>query len=66
MRTLTLQLSVKVDYPVDLDLKSLDGNVSQRSLTAVAQENTYSQCPFGGFVPHLTSVIDINPDAVCS
>jgi hypothetical protein len=42
MRTLTLQLSVKVDYPVDLDLKSLDGNISQRSLKAVAREDTYS------------------------
>ena len=39
-QTLTLQLSVKVDYPVDLNLKSLDGKVSQRRFTAVVRELT--------------------------
>jgi hypothetical protein len=60
----TSQLSAVLDYPVDLDLESLEENVSQRRLTAVAQEGTYPHCHFGGASGFLLFfVIDIVPDA---
>jgi hypothetical protein len=64
-RNFTLQLSVVLDYPVDLDLESLEENVCQRSLTAVAQEDTCAHCPVSGARGFLLFVfeIDIVPDA---
>jgi hypothetical protein len=64
-RNVTSQLSVELDYPVDLDLESLEENVSQRSLTAVTQEGACPHCPFGGAGAFLLLffVVDIVPDA---
>lgn len=64
-RNFTSQLSVVMDYPVDLDLESLEENVSQGSLTANTQEGTYPHCPVGSATIFLlfVFVIDIIPDA---
>ena len=63
-RNFTSRLAVVLDYPIDLDLESLEGNTSQRNLTAAAQEGTCRQCPFGGARGYIlfVVVIDIVPD----
>src|SRR6266478_678215 len=67
-RTLTSRLSDVLDYPVDLDLEGLEGNISQRSLIAVEQEGTCPYCPVGvasGFLLFFF-VVDIVSDVASS
>jgi hypothetical protein len=65
-RILTLQLSVELGYPVDLDRKSLKGKAPQRSMTSVAQEGTYCHWPFACVLLYLTFVIEFNTEAASS